>query len=146
MNSFLIVFFWLLMGISAAYFANQRGRSPYVWFAIGILFGLLGLLFVFLLPVVNKDELELEQGDSGVNKESFTLLPAYKNHEFFIKDWFYLDSQHKQQGPVSFDILKKMLQDETIQRSSFVWCEGMLDWKKIEEFGELKDVLAEEQV
>jgi len=139
MNMILTIFFWLLIGVSTAYFAQQRGRNPYIWFAIGIFFGLLGLLFVFLLPVVNANE----ESDSNVDKESFAPLLPQKNHEFLINDWFYLDSQNKQQGPISFNALKKMLEEEEIKRSTFVWSEGMPDWKKIEEFGELKDFLEE---
>ncbi len=136
----LTMFFWLLMGVSTAYFAQQRGRNPYIWFAIGIFFGLLGLLFVFLLPIVNVNE---EMNDSIAEKESFVPLLSQKSHEFLIKDWFYLDSQNKQQGPIPFNALKKMFEGEELKRNTFVWSEGMSDWKKIEEFGELKDVLAE---
>lgn len=137
----LTIFLWLLMGFSSAYFASQRGRNPYIWFVIGLLFGALGLIFLFLLPVITNDS--SDEMESDVDKEMFELTPSNKNHEFLVKDWFYLDIEHKQQGPISFDTLKTMLAEGNIQRSSYVWSEGMVDWKKIEEFGELKDVLEE---
>jgi hypothetical protein len=144
---FLTLFFWLLMGFSTAYFAQQRGRNPYLWFIIGIFFGLLGLLFVFLLPVVNADgsgsgfeEKDIIKGEDSSGDSPDFFAPS-KSHDFFIKDWFYLDSQSKQYGPISFDLLKKLVEEEKIQRSSYVWCVGMTGWKRIEEFDELKALL-----
>lgn len=144
MDSILTLFFWLLVGFSTAYFAYQRGRNPYAWFMIGVFFGLLGLLFVFLLPVVNANEAELnERGNDS--QEVLTLLPSRETHDFLVKDWFYLDSQNKQEGPISFAILNKILEEGKIQKSTFVWCEGMGDWKRIEDFSELKDLLSKEK-
>lgn len=139
MDTILTLFFWLLVGFSTAYFAYQRGRNPYAWFIIGIFFGLLGLLFVFLLPAVNANETEINANQID-NKEVLTLLPSRETQDFLIKDWFYLDSQHKQQGPISFEDLKKNFEEGKIQQSSFVWCEGMSDWKKIKDIGEFNTI------
>lgn len=146
----LSIFFWLLIGAATAYYAQQRGRDPFIWFIIGICLGLLGLLLLFILPVME----EVKQGSAESrssdlistveSEEDFKNESLKKNQDYLVRDWFYLDQARKQQGPATFDALKKFWMEGKIGLMSFVWCEGMENWKKIEELSDLKEALTAE--
>lgn len=44
----MLVLVWVLFGIATAIAASNKGRSAAGWFALGVLFGPFGLLFVLL--------------------------------------------------------------------------------------------------
>ena len=46
-----------------------------------------------------------------------------------------------QQGPVSFDQLKALFANRTINRDSLVWKQGMANWTALNEVEELKSFL-----
>lgn len=144
------MFFWLLTGAATGHFAKQRGRDPVIWFLIGIFLGLLGLLLLFIMPVVSdaeqKESMEgASQSSSSLFEESFhEEEPAKLKHDFLIKDWFYLDETRKQLGPVSFDIIKGAWKEGKIGPSTFLWSEGMENWKKLENLHEMKEYLSAE--
>lgn len=48
----MIIFIWILFGISAAIVASQKGRSGVSWFFLGILLGPFGLIFALILKSV----------------------------------------------------------------------------------------------
>ena len=61
MQLFLTITLCLLIGAATAYFANQRGRDPLVWFMVGMLLGIFGLALLFLLPPVLEGEEKSEE-------------------------------------------------------------------------------------
>lgn len=147
MYTFISIFFWLLIGGATAHFAKQRGRDPVIWFLVGIFFGLLGLLLLFILPVAS-DQSQLAEQAPEVNSlassknEDKPSLPHPNPPDYLVKDWFYLDGASKQQGPVTFDTLRRIWQEGKIGWSSYVWCEGMESWKRLEELVDLKCALS----
>ncbi len=128
----------LLIGALTAYLAKGRGRNPPIWFFIGTAFGIFGLIGLFLFPIVRAGEKtdtgsneEMgERGTSQISKDSTSkdnrslILPP-------AEQWFYLDSMHKQHGPHSFSELESLWRQHTIGPESYVWHEGMNEWKKI---------------
>lgn len=42
--------------------------------------------------------------------------------------YYYMDASGQQVGPVSFDDLRQLASNGTIQRETLVWCEGMAEW------------------
>ena len=53
-------------------------------------------------------------------------------------EWFYLQGADRQ-GPVSFDILKALLQNRVLKESTLVWTQSFGD-----DWNSLKDVLGKE--
>ena len=53
-----------------------------------------------------------------------------------MKQWFYY-AQGKQTGPVSEDDLIQMFQSGQLQLDTYVWTEGMKDWRPAGDFGKL---------
>lgn len=131
MQVFLSIVFWLLMGCATAYFANQRGRDPLVWFMLGMLLGLFGLLLLFLLPPVADEE-----GPAG--EAEYALLqkqegvPVIQSHDYMIKEWYYYDTSRQMQGPVRAETLKNLWSDGLLTEESYIWSEGMDNWTRIE--------------
>ena len=58
------------------------------------------------------------------------------------KIW-YIFINEKQEGPYSFDDLKK---DQRISPDTYAWCDGMADWQKIEDIPELDELFYEDEV
>jgi len=136
------------MGAATAYFANQRGRDPYLWFAIGLLLGIFGLLLVFILPPAVEEtetnqttKMQSSSPSSVILEVTPEVVVDAPKHDYLIKDWFYFDKAGQQQGPVGFDYLKNLWKEGKINALSFVWSEGMEKWLKIEESPELEQAL-----
>jgi Na+/melibiose symporter-like transporter len=125
---FLIILSWVILGGLSAYFAQQRGRSPQAWFFIGLVFGIFGLIMLFILSPLTKEN------------DAITVLPQPLEGEVLPvtnpednKDWFYVDQNYNQQGPVSYGTLLSLLDSQILTNESLVWSEGMSDWKEIRE-------------
>lgn len=138
MQTFLFIVSWLLFGFATAYFAKQRGRDPYIWFLVGTLFGILGLIFLFVLP--NRSA-ELPIGEELDPAPSENVLPVLPHHDYAIKEWFYYDRQKQRVGPISYDELKTSWKNEQLDEESFVWCEGMFDWQPVKNLPNLLEHL-----
>lgn len=54
-----------------------------------------------------------------------------------MKMWYYLDSSHTQQGPFELPDLISKWRGNGISENSYVWGEGMGEWKKLSELPEL---------
>lgn len=136
----------LLMSTLTAYVAWKRGRNPTFWFLIGLFFGWLGFLVVYFLP--KQEEVLKQRGEevSGVRKkeapepvaEPITLeIEPIQNVVSEEACWYYLDKAHAQQGPLAALTLEELWKKQEIVSKTFVWKEGMSDWKRIEDLSDL---------
>ncbi|MFT4553313.1 MAG: hypothetical protein ACI9S8_001951 [Chlamydiales bacterium] len=140
------IFLAVAIGVITGYLASYRGRNPYIWFCLGILFGMIGLLFLFLLPEAGEDK-ELSEDEIEV-LEPVQLLVMDQHQkilrlkeEFLKRDWYYLDNGHKQSNALSFDDLRMFWIKGSIKDATYVWSEGMDDWMRIQEIPDLKSCL-----
>jgi len=46
--------------------------------------------------------------------------------------WFYVDKNREQQGPVSVDEIKRLLQTGELTTRSYLWQDGRADWQRLE--------------
>lgn len=151
MSMVLTMILWMLMGVATAYLAYQRGRDPYIWFAIGIFFGLLAMLVLVLLPPVkSEEELEADQRNEEIierrekqveEQERLENAPDMQPQSVETQEWFCFDKAGQQQGPLSFYSLNEMWENGEINSKSYVWTEGMADWKHISNTPDLHQVL-----
>lgn len=139
METMLSLFLVFAMGAITAYYAGQRGRDPFAWFLIGLFLGIFGVILVFILPSL-EDEKKITSDESQVYRFQKNLLEVEaveathtQNQEFLTKEWFYYDLNKTRQGPVTVEELKKMWKDKVLNGETYVWCEGLDDWKKIQE-------------
>lgn len=116
--------FWLFFGLITSHFAKKRGRNSFGWFLIGLFLGLLGMLLVLLLPKVER-------------KPRPIYKPPPQRSEAWMKMWYYLDPSYQQQGPFEFPDFIKKYQEKGITDKSYIWGEGMQEWKPLEEFPDL---------
>lgn len=135
----LFLILWLFMGAACAHFASSRGRNPYIWFVIGFSLSIFGLLVLFALPKVGGQKQNLTPKLDP--KDPFEQDVLLKSELLSKKEWFYLDQARLQQGPVSFDHLKTLWQDSSINLQTLVWAEGMENWTKIKEVSDLSELL-----
>lgn len=133
MELLVVILSWLVFGGAASYFASQRGRDPFAWFMIGMLLGILGLLLLFLLPPLESDKQETIEPEE--------IAPVITEPAERLTDWFYLDKNRIQVGPVAFNALKRAWEEKEITVETLVWREGMGEWKKVAELPSLREVL-----
>lgn len=148
MDAYLHIILPLAMGCVAAYFASKRNRNPVVWFFIGVLLGLIGVVLLFILPPV-----KIEKEGSGPKNPSIRHVEYTSplSHEETVtlevqpiapeEMWYYLNEKHEQFGPVAFTKLRELYQGGTLSNFRYVWKEGMSDWKMIEELLDLQERL-----
>lgn len=127
----------VLLASLTAYLAKGRGRSPALWFLLGMLFGVFSLIALFLMPMVKPEEPQ--------KRGSVTLVvePEVVDDAFSRKSWFYLDAQRKQEGPVPLAALQSLWKAKAIVDTTYVWCEGMENWKKIVDLPDLAERLSQ---
>lgn len=141
MEVLLTVVLWILMGTATSYFANQRGRDPFAWFLIGMLLGLLGLLLLFLLPTVETKEEKTEAFElEELPEEPAKNIISKESYRF--KDWFYLDEKHQQLGPFPFQTFRKAWEQGKVSSETFVWTEGMENWRKVQDLPGFQESLS----
>lgn len=153
MSTIITMVLWMLMGVATSYLASQRGRDPYIWFAIGIFFGLLAMLALILLPPVkSEEEREIDRKNEEIverrekqleEEERQENAPDLQPQSVEAKDWFYLNKAGQQQGPLSFYLLNELWEGGEVTERSYVWTEGMSDWKRIVDVSDLHKVLEE---
>lgn len=133
---FLHVLLALLFGTLCADQAKKRGRHPVIWFFLGASFNLLALLTLFILPSLSGEERGAKEKEED---QKLQLLPADQPASTQIpylgdprcRQWFFLDSTKVPQGPVAFRNLHNAWDQKQLSAESFVWTEGMLEWKPI---------------
>ncbi len=126
----IVAMFVLVFAIITSNVAGRRGRDPFIWFFIGVLLGWIGLILVFLLPRVEKTEPTKEEVAPTID-----LTP--EEPDVRVRDWFYLDAEHEQKGPVGFAELQRLYQEHLIPKTTLVWADGMPEWQAIAATGGL---------
>lgn len=152
-------------GCLTSYLAYRRGKDPTLWFVIGIFFGVLGIVYLYLLPFISKEDSDEEKldntaaavavtGVSNGRKDLLELAGEKKNSDgkevpelgdYCLHEWHYLDADHDQHGPVDFDYLKLCYREHKISPSTYVWTEGMENWLTIQEMAPLKNSLEDSE-
>ncbi len=125
----LSLFGTLLIGSITAYLAKGRGRNPTIWFFIGMGLGIFGLAALLLLPPITEANAVSKQQEPQIQSEPDEVIVHPISPEVDV--WFFLDESRNQHGPLSFDDFKKQWEEKLFFPSSYVWCQGMSDWKKV---------------
>lgn len=128
---------WLVFGALSAYFAKIRGKNPYLWFFLGMLFGIFGLLFLIFAPR-GKTVSATRQGASGQRQsqeeaQTIDVTPPY-DPKYNEKFWYYLDAQNNQFGPMSFDALYRLFKEGLVTKQTYVWNESFEEWQFLGNF------------
>lgn len=98
-----------------------------IWFVTGGIFGILGLLALFILP--SRKKTRVLEKPTVVLPPTFTLLSPLHADKF----WYFLDKEKQQYGPMSFNALSKAKIEGTIGEQTYVWNEEMDNWKRFKD-------------
>ncbi len=109
------------IGALSAYLARKRGRNPYLWFAVGFLFGIFGIFAIFFASGKKKEE-------AAAPKEPVFSIQGPKD-----KFWYYLDPANQQLGPMSHDAVTAAWHEGKIHMGTLVWHEELPEWKPLKE-------------
>lgn len=116
----LMFFMAVFIGIISAYLASKREKNPYLWFAIGFLFGIFGIFAIFFIGSEKKSPQKAKQ-------------LVYRLEGPSDKFWYYLDPSDAQQGPMSRDAVLTAWRTGKIDASTYIWHEDLPDWKPLKE-------------
>ena len=116
---------WLTLGFSlcialiTSMRAARMGRNRLIWFTVGWLFGLLGLIALYLIPTRQKERFQEE-----VEREPAPSLDGI---------WYYLDGEMERHGPMSGNRLMELRGDGVVTDATYVWSESCEDWIQLGE-------------
>ncbi len=131
--------FW---GYISASMAKKKGRGSKAWFFLGFLFNIFAFAILLFLPNQELLKAPSEVGAIGVNEPQQLSAPTMTKDPTLTtlshRSWYYLDDQHNQVGPVDFTTLKGLKKEGKISLSTFLWSEGMTDWKHFNDLSYLK--------
>lgn len=118
----ILILIYSVLAFFSAYFANKEGRNPYLWFFLGIIFGVssLVILLFFHYKTKRKKSLIIQEAISSLNRQI-----QLRDSKF----WYYLNKEDKQVGPMSSTKLHSLFKDGTIIESTYIWNEEFDDWK-----------------
>jgi hypothetical protein len=112
--NFLIIS-WLITGIISAFIAYKKQKNIYLWFFIGFVLGIFGiviLLFLYKKPKSKEVKIEAPLED--------------EEHDNFF--WYYLDEENKTIGPMSHSVLKNNFNIGKINNNTYIWNDSMSSW------------------
>ncbi len=135
MNLQLGLFVWTFFGFLCAFIAIQKNLNPYKWFAAGFLFSIFAFLALLFVPRRNIEKI---QGAINTQKMQTILKEETKNK---VTLWYYLNTERKQCGPMSFQVLKNDWLKGTINPCTYVWNEDMDNWKPIKDIQDFKRLI-----
>lgn len=147
MQFILSFIFSTIFAFICAYYAEKKGRSPLGWFILGFLFTFISLIVLFFLSSLKKENGNLPTmtvmppDPDMIEKEEALTPPPFEKYKEENQLWFYLDQDHQQIGPVSLIALRALWNRGLLELNSYVWTEGMDQWKKVDQLPELKAVL-----
>jgi hypothetical protein len=122
----------------------------------------LGIFAVALIYLLPKEVARIDQDKSGLDSsrssaalpppqeiipegEGFAALLETQTVEAALDSkaamWYYFDKERLQCGPVGFQALRQDWLDQKIGVATYVWCEGMKVWEKIDDLPSLKNSL-----
>ncbi len=110
--------FWLIFGATSAYMARTRGKNPYLWFFLGMFFGVFGILALYL---TSRSKKKKEPTTIDITPQFY---PIHKDNL-----WYYLDPANLQNGPMSFDALVGAFKAGKVSDKTYVWNETLENWK-----------------
>lgn len=141
---------WVIIGIICSFVAKSKGKNQYLWFAIGVLFSVLGLLILLLLPKKEKEKVATPSPAVAKSMNSEAALPADDEENFMeptppvkrIKQdtalqWHYIyesDTIVEVRGPFNIDDLRKEFVNLKLPISTYIWCDEFADWTPLSEF------------
>lgn len=137
----------LLIATGTAYYAASKRRNPFIWFALGLLLGIFAPVILLFLSK-GKEEgngfptMTISKPDPAT--QHVPHVPTQEELERQQEEnrlWYYLDTDHKQIGPVSIVAIKELWNRGKLDLNQYVWSEGMEKWEKIDNLPELKAIL-----
>ncbi len=115
---------WLLFGWVCYRMALKRGRTPTTWFFLGVALGIIAVVVLYFLPTK-----VVEKEDPPVQKAP----PPPQNL------WYYLDSEDKKYGPMSFYALQRAWDEDRITAATYIWNEEMENWETLEKLPDISN-------
>lgn len=123
----------LFCALLCASLAQKKGKHPLIWGIIGFSLSIFGII-LFLL----QDYFDRKKAKKIKVLEKKQSLEPPPVEDF----WYYVDSGCHKIGPVKLRDLENAWEKSNINENSYIWKNGMPEWKKIKEIPEVSKDLA----
>jgi|JI9StandDraft_1071089.scaffolds.fasta_scaffold180879_1 hypothetical protein len=147
--SYLLLIFWTSSAFLCAHLAKQRNRNIFLWFALGLLFNVLAFLVIFFLPVkAKKPEAEVATNTLSMTQESNAKDSFYPSEDKITPreplrkriptnqtvPWYFINKNLEKIGPLNLSELRKAFIENTLDDTTYIWCEEFDNWTQVKEF------------
>ena len=122
-----VLLFSSAMGLFTSHLAKKKGKRPQVWFFLGFLFGIFGIILLYIVPTFSKRE----------EKKPFVAPKPVERSDAWIKMWYYLDPTRQPMGPLEFPDFLDKVKEKKIEGNTLIWGEGMKEWQKLSDLPEV---------
>ena len=137
LHPILLVICWICFGTSCAKIARKKNRAPSTWFVLGLFFGFLALATIYFLK-------PKRSAQKNITINPYLDTKTLNQESIFQKDnnyWYFLDSAHKQIGPMSLRSLFDNYFKGKISKTTFIWNDTMKNWTRLNELSSLLTLL-----
>ena len=133
----------LPIAVITAFIAPHRERNGWVWFLIGLVFGIFGLALLIALPLpARKMEKALNSSFPHIPAEGPLLSSASDLPSSYFPDssipliylngWHYMEPHSgDMKGPISFHAFKQLWLSGIVNRETFIWNHTEKEWVQL---------------
>ena len=139
----------IVFGTICYFIAKGKARNEAAWAILGFLFCFIAFAILICLPKKTKTAINepLKEGSSSGNALHNESAAALNNEDSFeprkprlsgskTLNWYYINQKGNNSilGPFSINELRKQIQTNKLDPSTYIWCEEFEGWIKISEF------------
>jgi hypothetical protein len=139
----------VVFGFICYFIAKGKSRNQTLWAILGFLFCFIAFAILICLPKKPKVALNepLKESSAPTNVMHNESAAALNDEDSFeprkprlsgskTLNWYYINQKANNSilGPFSINELRKQIQSNKLDSSTYIWCEEFEGWMKISEF------------
>lgn len=132
-----------IFGVATGMVAKNKGRNPILWFLVGFSFGIIGLFVAYRMSSLSADSkskpapVPVREAHSEATSPADQPFPTENVKRIPTNlsiQWYYINANLDTVGPLKLGELRKHINENKLDDSTYIWCEEFSDWMQISEF------------
>jgi hypothetical protein len=127
--------YFIMAGLVCSCVAKKQNKNPYIWFGVGCLAPICGVLFLLLIPMFKKyfRSKTHKKQDRVVTLEVTPICELNPEAGSLNKLWYFLDAENITVGPMSFPVFKQKWKEGKILPTTLIWNETLTSWQSFQD-------------